>query len=100
MLLSGKADLFYEMSYTEERAKKLLFPDEPMGYEYYYLYASDKNGTITSGDYKSMNGKKVGVTTGTMLIETLEKWCKKKNVAFDIVKYDSIPDKKQAAITF
>ena len=94
MLLSGKADLFYEMSYTEERAKKLLFPDEPMGYEYYYLYASDKNGTITSGDYKSMNGKKVGVTTGTMLIETLEKWCKKKNVAFDIVKYDSIPDKE------
>ena len=93
-LLAGKVDLFYEMSYTEERAKELLFPDEPMGYEYYYLYAADKNPSVTAGDYQSMNGKKVGVTSGTMLIEKLNRWCKKKNVAFDIVEYKSIPEKE------
>ena len=39
-LLAGDVDLLYDVSYTEERAKEILFPDEPMGHEYYYLYAS------------------------------------------------------------
>lgn len=30
LLLASKADLTYEISYTEERAKAILFPDEPM----------------------------------------------------------------------
>ena len=37
LLLSGEADLFYDISYTEERTKDILFPAEPMGSEYYYL---------------------------------------------------------------
>ena len=40
LLRAGKVDLIYEISYTEERAKEMLFPDEPMGHEYYYLYSS------------------------------------------------------------
>ena len=32
-LLAGEVDLIYEISYTEERAKDMLFPDEPMGFE-------------------------------------------------------------------
>ncbi len=93
-LLAGEVDVFYDVSYTEERAKQILFPDEPMGQEYYYLYASDKNTSITTGDYKSMNGKIVGITTGTTMTEMLKQWCKKKKVDLKIVEYDEIPKKE------
>ena len=93
-LLAGEVDVFYDVSYTEERAKQILFPDEPMGHEYYYLYASDKNTSITTGDYKSMNGKTVGITTGTTLTEVLKRWCTKKKVNLKIVEYDDIPQKE------
>ena len=53
-LLAGEVDLIYEISYTEERAKEMLFPDEPMGFEYYYLYASEENSSITSADIDSI----------------------------------------------
>ena len=93
-ILAGKADLFYDISYTEERAKEILFPDDPMGYEYYYLYASEENTSITPDDYASINGKTVGVTTGTMMTALLKQWAKKKNVEFKIVEYEDIPEKE------
>jgi len=94
LLLAGKVDLFYDVSYTEERSKVILFPDEPMGFEYYYLYSSEDDTSISSGDYASMNGKTVGVTSGTNMIDILKQWCKKKNVEFKLVEYDNIPEKE------
>jgi signal transduction histidine kinase/CheY-like chemotaxis protein len=87
-LFAGEADLFYEISHTEERAKTILFPDEPMGHEYYYLYALKGNTSISPDDFASLNGKKVGVTRGTMQIELLKQWCEKKNVDFKIIEYE------------
>ena len=94
-LEAGEVDIFYEVSRTGEREKNLLFPDEPMGYEYYYLYTTNTNDSITSGDVKSLNGKIVGVTSGTTLTDILKQWCKKKNVTFEIREYKSIPDKQK-----
>ena len=94
LLRAGRVDLIYEISYPEERAREMLFPNEPMGYEYYYLYASDKNDTITPGDYKSMEGKKVGITSGTILADLLKQWCRKKNVNLKFVEYEEIAKKE------
>ena len=93
-LLAGDVDLIYEISYTEERAKDMLFPDEPMGFEYYYLYASEEHGSIDPGDLASLGGKTVGVTSGTMLSGLLGEWCRKKKVDLHIVEYESIPQKE------
>jgi signal transduction histidine kinase/CheY-like chemotaxis protein len=93
-LLSGEADLFYEVSWTEERSHRMLFPDEPMGFEYYYLYATKANEDITPDDYASLQGKKVGVTVGTMQIELLRQWCEKKKVDLDFVYYKDLPVKE------
>jgi len=87
-LFAGEVDLFYEISHTEERAKIILFPDEPMGHEFYYLYALKGNDSISADDYVSMNGKTVGVTRGTMQIELLKQWCQKKKVEFKIIEYE------------
>ena len=93
-LLSGEVELAYDISYTEERAKKFLFPEEPMVHGYYYLYVSAKNSSITPGDFSSMNGKKVGVTKGSSQIELLKQWCRKRNVHLIFVEYESISKKE------
>jgi len=93
-LYAGEVDLFYEISHTEERTKIILFPDEPMGHEFYYLYALKGNTSITPDDFQSMNGKTVGVTRGTMQIELLKQWCQKKNVDLKIVEYESEQQKE------
>ncbi len=94
MLLSGEADLFYDVSYTEERAKEILFPDEPMGIEYYFLYVPDDNTSIISMDTDSIHGKTVGVEAGTMMMDLLKQWCAKKKVELKFVEYDSVSDKE------
>ena len=94
LLRAGEVDLIYEISYTEERAREILFPKEPMGYEYYYLYSSAENTSIAPGDYASMNGKTVGVTSGTILTELLKQWCREKKIEFKIVEYEDITKKE------
>ena len=94
LLRAGKVDLIYEISYTPERAKEILFPSAPMAYEYYYLYSSVDNMSVTPGVYSSMNGRTVGVTAGTILPELLKNWSKKKNVNFKIVEYEDITKKE------
>ena len=93
-LRSGKADIFYEVSYTEERAAEMLFPDEAMGFEYYYLYTTADNTDFAPDDYATLDGKTVGVTKGTMQIDLLRQWCAKKNVDLRIVEYAEIPEKE------
>ena len=95
-LLAGKVDLFYDVSYTEERARTILFPDEPMGDEYYYLYTLDGNTSVAAGDYAAMNGRTVGVTKGTIEVDMLKEWSRKKNVTFKLVEYETIQEKEAA----
>ena len=94
LLRAGKVDLIYEISYTPERAREILFPNMPMAYEYYYLYSSVDNTSVTPGVYSSMNGRTVGVTAGTILPELLKNWSKKKKVSFKIVEYEDISKKE------
>ena len=98
LLRAGKVDLIYEISYTEERAKEFLYPAEPMGYEYYYLYSLAANASIVSGDYASMNGKKVGITSGTILKELLEEWCKKRMCSSNLSNTKKYRRKRQTCM--
>ena len=97
-LLAGEADLVYEISYTGDRAKDMLFPDEPMGFEYYYLYASGADSSIIPDDPATLDGKTVGITTGTMMTGLLEEWARKRNVEFRLVEFDEIPEKEAALL--
>ncbi len=93
-LVAGEADLFYEVSRTPEREKLMLFPNEPMGFEYYYLYVTEENTDIAPDDYASLQGKRVGVTVGTMQIELLRQWCEKKKVELEFVEYTDLQVKE------
>lgn len=56
-LQNGEIDLMSSLSYTDERAKTMLFSDLPMGEEKYYLYADLANSDISASDISSLNGQ-------------------------------------------
>ena len=51
-LENGEIDIMGDISYTDERAQKMLFPDEPMGEEKYILYADLSDMDIETSDFK------------------------------------------------
>jgi len=96
MVLDGEADLIYDVSYTEERAALLLYPDRPMGTEDYHLYCLAGNTAFHSGDYAAMDGKRLGITAGTTELAVLKAWCQEKGISPELVEYESIPAKEAA----
>ena len=64
-LENGEIDIMGDISYTDERAQKMLFSDEPMGEEKYILYTDLSDMNIETSDFKSLDGKRVGVLLGT-----------------------------------
>ena len=73
-LENGEIDIMGDISYTDERAEKMLFSEEPMGEEKYVLYADLSNTDIGISDLKSMDGKRVGVLMGNEPESMLTEW--------------------------
>lgn len=79
-LENGEIDIMGDISYTGERAQKMLFSDEPMGEEKYILYADLSHTDIGTSDFKVMDGKRVGVLMGTEPEIMLTEWEKKNGI--------------------
>lgn len=60
-LLQGKIDILANVSKTPERAKILLFPDEPMGVETTSIYVRKNDERFTGFSEKSLNGKSIAL---------------------------------------
>ena len=80
MLEKGEIDIMGDISYTDERTEKMLFSEEPMGEEKYILYADLSNTDIVTSDFKSLDGKRVGVLMGTEPEIMLTEWEKKNGI--------------------
>ena len=74
MLENGEIDVMGDISYTEERAQKMLFSDAPMGEEKYILYADLSRMDIVASDFGSLDGKRVGVLMDTEPEIMLTEW--------------------------
>ena len=59
-LESGQLDMICSIQKTEERTKKYLYSEIPLGYEYSIIYARP-DSDIYYEDYDAMKGKKVGL---------------------------------------
>ena len=91
-LRAGEIDLMGNVSYTEERAKDMLYASLPMGTEVYYLFVSPENHDIVMEDVSSINGKKVGVAKDSMQSELFRDWAKDHGVKPKIVELSSTED--------
>ena len=91
-LENGEIDIMGDISYTDERAQKMLFPDESMGEEKYILYADLSDMDIGTSDFKSMDGKRVGVLMGTEPEIMLTEWENKNGIHTEHVNVNNDDD--------
>ena len=94
-LKNGEIDIMGDISYTEDRAEEMLFSDEPMGEEKYYLYADFSRTDISASDFKTLNGKKIGVLMGTEPEVMLTEWEEKHGIKTEHVNISDNEDVKK-----
>lgn len=94
-LKNSEIDIMGDISYTEDRTEEMLFSDEPMGEEKDYLYADLSREDITASDFKTLNGKKIGVLMGTEPEVMLTEWEEKYDLKTQHVNISNNEDAKQ-----
>lgn len=94
-LKNGEIDIMGDISYTPDRTEEMLFSDEPMGEEKDYLYADLSREDITASDFKTLNGKKIGVLMGTEPEVMLTEWEEKYDLKTQHVNISNNEDVKQ-----
>ena len=91
-LEDGEIDIMGDISYTDERAQKMLFSDDPMGEEKYILYADLSDMDIGTSDFKFMDGKRVGVLMDTEPEIMLTEWENKNGIHTEHVNVNNDDD--------
>ena len=94
-LKNGEIDIMGDISYTPDRAEEMLFSDEPMGVEKYYLYADLSREDIIASDFRTLNGKRIGVLMGTEPEVMLTEWEEKYDLKTQHVNIANNEDVKQ-----
>ena len=74
MLIAGEIDLLSDVSYTEERAEKILYSALEMGSEDYHVFIRPDNTEIRPDDLSSLSGKRVGVNKNSIQEKQFVEW--------------------------
>ena len=94
-LENGEIDIMGDISYTDDRAEKMLYSEETMGEEKYVLYANLSDTDILSSDYKSLDGKRIGVLKGAKPEYMLTNWENKYGIHTEHVNVSGNEDVKK-----
>lgn len=74
MLEAGEIDLMPNISYSSERAQKLLYSSNPEGTERYYIYAKPDRDDLSKGDPQALQGLTIGYNPGVMQTTVGQQW--------------------------
>ena len=94
-LENGEIDIMGDISYTDDRAKEMLFSEETMGEEKYVLYANLSDMDIVPSDFKSLDGKRIGVLKGAKPEYMLTEWENKYGIHTEHVNVSGNEDVKK-----
>ena len=86
MLVAGEIDLLSDVSYTDERAQKILYSAEAMGSEGYHVFIAPDNTEIRPDDFSTFNGKRLGVNKNSIQEQLFKEWAEKHDVEPEIVE--------------
>ena len=95
MMCAGKIDLLGAVSYTEDRSRKMLFSELPMGSEKYYLYADLAHTDISAADLTTLNGKRVGFRKGSVEGTRFFQWAKERDLKLQYIPLMSFEEAKR-----
>ena len=96
-LANGEIDMMAALSYTDERAKTMLFSEQPMGEEKYYLYADLQHTDISPSDLSTLNGKRIVVMESSVQATQFSQWEEENHVQTQHINMDSFEKAKEAA---
>ena len=88
-LKDGEIDLMPNISYSAERAEKLLFSLNPQGMEHYYIYAKPTDDALATGDPAELNGLTIGANPDVMQTEVGKQWIENQGISCDYRYYNS-----------
>lgn len=88
-LQAGDIDVMCNISYTEERAQKLLFSDSPQGEERYYVCVKSDNDELSGGGADAFSGKRIGVIDGLIQTQAGKQWMEQHGVEPSYVSYQN-----------
>lgn len=94
-LENGEIDIMGDISYTDDRAKEMLFSEESMGDEKYVLYANLSDMDIVPSDFKSLDGRRIGVLKGAKPEYMLTNWENKYGIHTEHVNVSGNEDVKK-----
>ena len=85
-LIAGELDLLSDVSYTEERAEKILYSAEAMGSEGYHVFIAPGNTEIRPDDFSTLNGKRIGVNKNSIQEKLFVAWAESHGITPEIVE--------------
>lgn len=94
-LENDEIDIMGDIAYTDDRAKEMLFSEETMGEEKYVLYADLSDNDIVSSNFKSLDGKRIGVVKGAKPEYMLTEWENKHGIHTEHVNVGNNEDVKK-----
>ena len=89
MLEAGEIDLMPNISYSEERAQKLLFSSNPEGAERYYIYAKPDRDDLAKGDPQALQGLTIGCNPGAMQTYIGQQWLTNEGITCTYKEIDT-----------
>lgn len=94
----GEIDLLSDVSYTDERKSMMLYSSIPMGTESYYIFISPDDKDITADDFRSLNGKTVGVDRDSIQADIFREWEKTHGVNAELKEMTAPAGEALAAV--
>ena len=85
-LIAGDLDMLSDVSYTPERAEKILYSSEAMGSEGYHVFIAPDNTEIRPDDFSTLNGKRVGVNKNSIQERLFTEWAENHGIAAEIIE--------------
>lgn len=87
-LLSGDVDIMAGVSKTDERMEQMLFPENVMGTESYYIFVPVNYHEIKSNNIDTLNGKRIGVNDKSLMLTLFQQYVKENALDCQILTYD------------
>lgn len=89
MLEAGEIDLMPNISYSEERAQKLLFSSNPEGTERYYIYARPDRDDLAKGNPQALQGLTIGCNPSVMQTFVGKQWLANEGITCTYKEIDT-----------
>lgn len=91
-LEKGEVDVLGNVTYTPERAEKVLFAEYPQGNESFYIMVPPVRRELIDATPAQLEGKRIGVGRGTYQLELLKNYLGEHNITASVIELNGTAD--------